>query len=160
MEKHSTKRERNCVRIHVCMIFTIFFFLFFFEAPRYLPLDQCLGHLFLKRSIHARVYDLHAGEVERVDWYGNKPVARNFFFFFFFFFLRPCWRWEGGGEHGIGVPRRNVWRNILCVLWDHRVFTRRAARARHSRGKSHGDFRIVAPTVCASICTYLAAVKR
>ena len=94
MEKHSTKRERNCVRIHVCMIFTIFFFLFFFEAPRYLPLDQCLGHLFLKRSIHARVYDLHAGEVERVDWYGNKPVARNSFFFFFASLLAVGRRWR------------------------------------------------------------------
>ena len=99
------------------MIFTIFppsfflsfsfFFFFSLEAPRYLPLDQSLGHLFLKRVPYTRAFTTCTLERRRVDWYGNKPVAGNFlFFFFFFFFLRPCWRWEGGGEHGIDVPRR------------------------------------------------------
>lgn len=87
---------------------------------------------------YKHVYDLHCWQVT-VDWYGNKLVARNF--------LRTCWGrgGEGGGgeKRGIDGPPSNVWRNILCVLWDHRVFTRRDARARHRRGKSHRDFRIV-----------------
>lgn len=113
--------------------------------------SRLFGHLFLKRSIHERVYDLHAREVYTVDWYGNKLMAWNF--------LRSrCAGWEGGRERGIGVPRR-MFGEIFYAFYGIIAYLRVESRERTTVvEKATGISE--SPAVCASICTYLAAVKR